>query len=957
MPRPHHHLLTLVLGLIVIAAPACGDDSDGGTPPANNGGNNATNNGGNNATNNGGNNATNNGSNNATNNGTNNPTNNGTNDACTPEAPVCPGAGPNQGCAAGEVCNADCACEPQGCVAADPVCPGNGPNNGCSADELCNTDCACEPRPCFADAPVCGGAGPNNGCDADQFCDTTCLCRPNPIVNTDFLTRPSRSTAIDTTADDQLAVMVNTDDGSVSVFDMTFGSEARTSRVPTSASVSASEPVAVVIHPDGERAYVANRATGTVAVIDRLSSAPRLMEEIYRGAEPMGLALTPSGALLFVTDWVAGTVTVIDTQTLRTTETLDVGGNPFAIVITNDGDEDDDDEKALVTEFYGQARAAAANAEGTDDGKEGIVHVIGVASLRHEGDITLAPIASCFTNDFGTSGCYPNQLYGITVHTAFDKTRAYVTSVAAAPGGPVNFAHNYQAVVHVIDVDTEQELPALTTNLNTLVKGQVDMDGDTNQGRRFVNVPVGIDFVPRPNVAFAYVASSGSDMVVRVEFTEDDQVHIGSPIRLNIPVGQSPQGIVVKNGRTNAGAYVANLITRDVSVVDFADQVEVKRVMSTTQPTANSAEFPAWRGKRFFNTSTGIWSMEGWGSCQSCHPQGLTDNVTFKFAAGPRQSISLDGQYASGDPGDMRALNWTAIFDETHDFELNTRGVSGGAGTLQNASGRITSSAGSPPFAAINVSGTDTIENHQALNGSLTFIANDPSTCTNANTCPDFNFVDAYIQTIRSPRGKPAPASVLTDGRALFEEGGCDKCHGGPKWTISRTFYSPETFTGELGARVFATNAAASTAMDPTALTSLPANTNTDTTLVAGDDSDGGTPALKRIACNIRSVGTFGLDGGAEETRENNTPAQGRKGFNPPSLLGLSTGAPYLHNGAAATLDDLFSSRFAAHTTAGNPNFRPLPDEVDALVAFLLSIDETTDAFEIAPNTLLCPVE
>ena len=30
------------------------------------------------------------------------------------------------------------------------------------------------------------------------------------------------------------------------------------------------------------------------------------------------------------------------------------------------------------------------------------------------------------------------------------------------------------------------------------------------------------------------------------------------------------------------------------------------------------------------------------------------------------------------DPTNQRALNWTAIFDEMHDFELNTRGTSAG---------------------------------------------------------------------------------------------------------------------------------------------------------------------------------------------------------------------------------------------------------------------------------------
>src|SRR5262249_32205618 len=98
----------------------------------------------------------------------------------------------------------------------------------------------------------------------------------------------------------------------------------------------------------------------------------------------------------------------------------------------------------------------------------------------------------------------------------------------------------------------------------------------------------------------------------------------------------------------------------------------------------------------------------------------------------------------------------------------------------------------------------------------------------------------------------------------------------------------------------------------------LPANVNVDATLLAGDDSDGGTPALIRQACNVRNVGTFAARGGAAEVRANQEPAQGNNGFNPPSLLNIVTGAPFFHNGAAATLEHIFDDRFSAHLVSGN---------------------------------------
>ncbi len=890
--------------------------------------------------------------------------------SCVALAPTCSAATPvcATACGAGETCTFSggaCGCEPTGptCNAAAPVCAGSGPNSGCAADQLCDTSCTCVARPCQADAPVCPGNGPNNGCDASQVCSSACACEaappppPGPI-----LPRPSRSTAVDITRDDGIVAMVNTDDGSVSFFNVTFGAETRISRTRTSPRSAASEPVAVVIHPDNARAFVANRATGTISRITNISAANAAADvEVDVGGEPMGLALTPSGAQLWATDWVSGRLTVIDTATMQISRRIEVGGNPFAIAITNDLDTDDSDERVLVTQFYARPRAAAAIKEGTDDGREGVVQVLRVGGNAVDGEIVLAPIASCFTAPVGnppmdvTSGCFPNQLYAITVHSAFGKTRAYVTSVAASPAGPVNFNHNVQAVVSVIDLATNLEEPGRTQNLNKLIRAQQnDTDMDESVGRRFLNTPVALDFVNRDDVAIGYVASAASNIVLRVVWDEAGAVTVGAPQSFNIPVGQNPQGLVTKAGASRPGAFVANQISRDLSVVSFGDQRQLKVVSSTDVPTDPTSDaFRVWRGKFFFNTSTGIWSREGWGSCQGCHPMGLTDNVTWKFPAGPRQTIALDGQFASNDRTDMRALNWTAIFDESADFENNVRDVSGGRGALQNGMGPLVSPMGLT-FSAILAEDGMTRENHQALNGSMVFLGRNTAVCTNPNTCPDWDIVDRYIQTIRSSRGKIGDAAQIARGREVFEEAGCDKCHGGAKWTVSRTFHTPERFAGALPMRVFDANRAFTTMMNPALLRGLPMNVVRDTTLIAGDDSNGGMPAFKRQACNLRDVGTFGLADAAEETRVNNGPAQGRNGFNPPSLLGIATGAPYYHNGSAATLADALGARFQAHLVAGAPN-PPTAADVTALVAFLFSIDESTTPFGIRPDTTLCP--
>jgi hypothetical protein len=114
----------------------------------------------------------------------------------------------------------------------------------------------------------------------------------------------------------------------------------------------------------------------------------------------------------------------------------------------------------------------------------------------------------------------------------------------------------------------------------------------------------------------------------------------------------------------------------------------------------------------------------------------------------------------------------------------------------------------------------------------------------------------------------------------------------------------------------------------------------------------GNAAALDQIQCVLRPVGTFGVAEtgvGIAEKRINMTAtAQGNevdgKGYNPPSLLNLQAGGPFLHAGNARTLESLLSDTFKSHHQALAINFLDpsdmmAPAQRDQLVQFLLSID------------------
>ena len=108
------------------------------------------------------------------------------------------------------------------------------------------------------------------------------------------LAQASRSSTIAISQDDGVLVLVNPEHGSISIFEPT--TLARTAVVPTGR-----EPCSVVLHPDGDTAFVANRGDATVVkVVGLRSRTPQVVATAAVGSEPSGLALSPRGRRLFV---------------------------------------------------------------------------------------------------------------------------------------------------------------------------------------------------------------------------------------------------------------------------------------------------------------------------------------------------------------------------------------------------------------------------------------------------------------------------------------------------------------------------------------------------------------------------------------------------------------------------------------------------------------------------------
>ena len=691
------------------------------------------------------------------------------------------------------------------------------------------------------------------------------------------------------------------------------------------------EPVSVSWSPDNSTLYVVNRADGSVTeVLGADTDAPSVGNTIVVGSEVIQGALSPRGTQLYVTSLVDRTLSVVDTASMAVTDVISLGGAPHAVCVTNDGDDDETDESIWVTDFY--SRPAAGHAEATDAAREGRVFAISAADFGVE-ETTIAPFADSGVAGFEDTGFYPNQLYSCVVND----THLYVTAVGASPAafnGGTDFHQNVQGMVAAIDLETKTEDTARSINLNALV-------GPLAAPKRFVAVPMDIAFAP--NSEFGYVASTASNSVFRIDWTQSPPVG-GSPSGAAfLPTAASPTGVTIR-GTT---AYAYNEVDRSISVIDLAAQETVQMsIESAPQPT-DADEISELRGQKFFNTGMARWSTNGWVSCLACHPAGMTDNVTWVFPAGPRQTVDLSATFNEG-AAVQRILNWTAIFDEVHDFELNTRGVAGGTGAIvsstdlnddgtANAAARIDFvGAGGPadPLNGFNVGSSRAV----AQSGALP---------------DDWDDIMRYVQTIRAPAAATVADGDPVAGRDVFAAGGCDNCHSGELWTLSERYYTP-ALDQDPRTLTLASQGISSIDVRPDQLVS----TDPSQLFVLQNDANG---APQRHSCAVRIVGTFDATGpdarGAAELRQNGGPAQGVDGFNIPSLLGMSLGAPYLHNGAAETLEDLLdpSGDFGAHLRAGNQVFSPTDTELADLIAFLRSIDDSTETFPIPSDQQFCP--
>jgi DNA-binding beta-propeller fold protein YncE len=807
----------------------------------------------------------------------------------------------------------------------------------------------------------------------------------------------SRSSSIAITSDNTRVVVANRQKSSVSIIRVRAQNGADAKELLAEIKID-KEPRFVAISPDDKRAYVTSAVGGTMAVID-LTATPKPVlvgQPVFVGLEPRGIAITPNGKHAFVALHTTGEVAVVDLEKLETQHFIQTGGNPQAVVITNDGDNDELDERVYVTRMFGETIDPVARPDGFDDAKQGVVDSFTVASAVNAAaqisQIKLLPLAAGFNADrrqfceitrglmegvtevvpgqgplvlfnSGANGdldvndklanptfcpntnsadisaggeigrvaqkVYPNMLFSALVRGR----RVYVPNEGASPEPPVRFNVNVQALVGVIDRTKGGgglEDTNLTLNLNTQVAKETqpaEADARNTLDRLFLNDVVAVD-ADRAGRNFLFV-SRGGNYVVRAGLDATGKLNIldgGTPPKAKrLQTGNMPTGVVMSSDGTRA--YANNEINTSITALDLANNTVLERdIESSTPPAPGTQEHRNLVGKLVFFTALGVpddldttgdgqfdialrdidplknrgkASDNGWSSCASCHDDGHSDNVTWIFEVGPRQTIPLEGMFTHDVPDvagrllDQRALNWSAVRGSNTDFNQNAIGIQGGTGFAKET-------------AQGNRSGL--VFNHGPVFG----------------VSDSLDALQEWVTTVRAPIVPILPNAQ--PGRVVFEQH-CASCHGGAKWTKSQVTqlfaFGQATNSGldatfaenPIGAGFFNVVGGVIVGVKPfdaglaTNGPQLLSVTRGGSTLKLLDDVGtffGAATAEGKLEIRgAAAVGALGSASGLQSTQ--GFGAFGGLGFNSPSLLGLSMSAPYLHDGSAQTLEDVMA--------------------------------------------------
>jgi YVTN family beta-propeller protein len=425
--------------------------------------------------------------------------------------------------------------------------------------------------------------------------------------------------------------VVNTPADTVDVID------AETQKIRTRIRVGV-DPVSIAIRPDGKEVWVSNHVSDSVSVIDNVPGSPTYLQVVATIQqfdsktkattfdEPIGIAFA-GNAKAYVALSSENQIAVIGVATRKVIKRLKIPAqDPRAIAVRGDRLYVIPFESNNKTQLSGGSKDDIDGDLVTFDAWEHSIRVNNVLSLGHVTDIVKhpdVPDRDLFVFDTKTDELLETVdtlgtlLYGLTVDS---EGRVFIAQTDArndANGRAGTKKHGMK----------EMENRAF---LNQITK--VGFKDGSAQKAEFINLEPLPPKHPEKGMALAtpyavqisgddstlVAVAAGSDKLFTVD-TESGEV-LG-----RVPVGTVPRGIALEN--TNDGkparAWVYNAVANTVSLIDLSNTArpKVAGFVKLEDPTHRQVKL----GRTWFNDADA--SSTGTFSCESCHPDGNTDQL------------------------------------------------------------------------------------------------------------------------------------------------------------------------------------------------------------------------------------------------------------------------------------------------------------------------------------------
>ena len=368
-------------------------------------------------------------------------------------------------------------------------------------------------------------------------------------------------------------------------------------------------PTGIGFTPDGRRAFVTNRLDDTVSVID--TTARKVLAAIKVGNEPHGVLTDPAGKLLYVLNTSSNDISVIDVATLKWVKNLSAGNGPWSLAMSPDGGH------ILITNMKSR-----------------------FAPLRQ-------PFVSEVTAIETNRGTVEDRLVVPDANL--------MMGVAWHPSGKFALA-TLNRTKGTIPMTRLLQGWTITNGLGVIWRdGTVDEVLLDESDMGFADAT---DVVCTPDGRYALVTSSGTDRIAVVDVAkllslvrrsskyEREHVlpnHLGLPSEFivnYIPTGKSPRGIAATPD--NRYAFVANALDDTIGVIALATMKPVGTIDLGGPKTITKQRW----GEQLFHNAFVTFHRQY--SCNSCHPDGHVDGMTYDIEADGIGIMPVDNRTLRG---------------------------------------------------------------------------------------------------------------------------------------------------------------------------------------------------------------------------------------------------------------------------------------------------------------------